>query len=66
MDNIILITSNIAPYRLAWCEELANYYRLSIAYTKDHDFERFNDMCYEPVDAQDNFCRGCGRRLTDG
>jgi hypothetical protein len=24
------------------------------------------DMCNEPVDAQDNFCRGCGRRLTDG
>ena len=40
MDNIILITSNIAPYRLAWCEELANYYHLSIAYTKEHDFER--------------------------
>ena len=24
------------------------------------------EMCNEPVDAQDNFCRGCGRRLTDG
>ena len=24
------------------------------------------DMCNEPVDAQDNFCRGCGRRLTNG
>ena len=24
------------------------------------------DMCNEPVDAQDNFCCGCGRRLTDG
>lgn len=23
------------------------------------------DMCNEPVDAQDNFCSGCGRRLTD-
>ena len=23
------------------------------------------DMCNEPVDAQDNYCRGCGRRLTD-
>ena len=21
------------------------------------------DMCNEPVDAQDNYCRGCGRRL---
>lgn len=24
------------------------------------------NTCNEPVDAQDNFCRGCGRRLTDG
>jgi len=24
------------------------------------------DMCNEPVDVQDNYCRGCGRRLTDG
>ena len=24
------------------------------------------DMCNEPVDAQDSFCRGCGSRLTDG
>ena len=24
------------------------------------------DMCNEPVDAQNNFCSGCGRRLTDG
>lgn len=23
------------------------------------------DMCNEPVDAQDHFCRGCGRRLID-
>ena len=23
------------------------------------------DICNEPVDAQDNFCRGCGRRLID-
>lgn len=23
------------------------------------------DMCNEPVDAQDNFCRGCGRKLVD-
>ena len=21
------------------------------------------DMCNEPVDAQDNYCRGCGRKL---
>ena len=24
------------------------------------------DMCNEPVDAQDDYCRGCGRRLMDG
>jgi hypothetical protein len=24
------------------------------------------DMCNEPVDAQDNYCCGCGRKLTDG
>ena len=24
------------------------------------------DTCHEPVDAQDNFCSGCGRRLNDG
>ena len=23
------------------------------------------DMCNEPVDARDDFCRGCGRRLID-
>ena len=23
------------------------------------------DMCNEPVDTQDHFCRGCGRRLVD-
>ena len=23
------------------------------------------EMCNEPVDAQDNYCRGCGRRLID-
>ena len=24
------------------------------------------DMCNEPVDAQDNFCSGCGRRFEHG
>lgn len=23
------------------------------------------DMCNEPVDVQDDYCRGCGRRLID-
>ena len=40
MDKIIVITSNIAPYRLKWCEELARFYDVTVAYTKDHDFER--------------------------
>ena len=40
MDKVIVITSNIAPYRLAWCEELSRYFDVTIAYTKDHDFER--------------------------
>lgn len=24
------------------------------------------DMCNEPVNLEDSFCSGCGRRLTDG
>ena len=40
MDRIIVITSNIAPYRKRWCEELAKYYDVTIVYTKDHDYER--------------------------
>ena len=40
MAEIMVITSNIAPYRLAWCEELAKHFDVSIVYTKDHDFER--------------------------
>jgi len=40
MDKIIVITSNIAPYRKRWCEELAKFYDVTIVYTKDHDYER--------------------------
>ena len=40
MDRIIVITSNIAPYRKRWCEELAKHYDVTIVYTKDHDYER--------------------------
>ncbi len=40
MDRIIVVTSNIAPYRLCWCEELALFYDVTIVYTKDHDYER--------------------------
>ena len=40
MDKIIVITSNIAPYRRKWCEELSKFYDVTIVYTKDHDYER--------------------------
>ena len=40
MAKIVVITSNIAPYRLRWCEELAKFYEVEIVYTKDHDYER--------------------------
>ncbi len=40
MDKIIVITSNIAPYRRKWCEELSKHYDVTIVYTKDHDYER--------------------------
>lgn len=40
MDKIFVVTSNIAPYRKAWCEELANFFDVTIVYTKDHDYER--------------------------
>lgn len=40
MDKVIVITSNIAPYRKKWCEELSRFYDVTIVYTKDHDYER--------------------------
>ena len=40
MNKIIVITSNIAPYRRKWCEELARFFDVTIVYTKDHDYER--------------------------
>ena len=40
MDKIKVITSNIAPYRKKWCEELSKFYDVTIVYTKDHDYER--------------------------
>ncbi|MBR4461173.1 MAG: glycosyltransferase family 4 protein [Erysipelotrichaceae bacterium] len=40
MAKVIVVTSNIAPYRLRWCEELARFYDVTIVYTKDHDYER--------------------------
>ncbi len=40
MDRIIVITSNIAPYRRKWCEALSDFYDVTIVYVKDHDYER--------------------------
>lgn len=40
MKKINFITSNLAPYRAEWCEELSKYYDVKIIYTKDSDFER--------------------------
>ena len=40
MDKIIVITSNIAPYRRMWCEALSRFFDVTIVYTKDHDYER--------------------------
>jgi len=40
MDRIVIITTNIAPYRLKWCEELAKYYDVTIYYSKDREKDR--------------------------
>lgn len=40
MNKILFITSNIAPYRLRWAEELSKHFEVTIVYTKDHDYER--------------------------
>lgn len=40
MNKIVVITSNIAPYRLKWCEQLAKFYEVELVYSKDHDYER--------------------------
>lgn len=40
MNKIIIVTSNIAPYRLRWAEELSKHFDVTIFYTKDHDYER--------------------------
>ena len=37
MNKIVLITANIAPYRLLWCEELAKSFDVTIYYTKDKE-----------------------------
>lgn len=42
MDKVIVITTNIAPYRLKWCEELSKYFDVTIYYTKDKETD-YND-----------------------
>lgn len=42
MNKVILITTNIAPYRLKWCEELAKHFNVTIYYTKDKEVN-YND-----------------------
>ncbi|MBQ6334394.1 MAG: glycosyltransferase family 4 protein [Erysipelotrichaceae bacterium] len=51
MDKIIVITSNIAPYRKKWCEQLASFYDVTIVYTKDHDYERDDRWLQKSSDA---------------
>ena len=40
MDKIVIITTNIAPYRLRWSEELSEHYEVVIYYTKDREKDR--------------------------
>ena len=68
MKKLLVITSNIAPYRLRWEEELAKYYDVTIAYTKDKEAERkegflkhASDICHvvklnNPEDKDDPIC----------
>ena len=68
MKKFIVITSTIAPYRLRWEEELAKYYDVTIAYTKDREKERKegflkhrSDICKivklnNPEDRDDPIC----------
>lgn len=37
MDKVILITTNIAPYRLRWAEELSKYFGITIYYSKEKE-----------------------------
>lgn len=37
MNKISLITTNISPYRLKWCEELSRFFDVAIYYTKDKE-----------------------------
>lgn len=68
MNKILVITSNIAPYRLRWEEELAKYFDVTIAYTKDREKDRDekflkhqSEICHihklnNPKDKDDPIC----------
>lgn len=53
MNKILFITSNIAPYRLRWAEELSKYFEVTIVYTKDHDYERDDRW----LQKESNYCK---------
>ena len=38
--KILIVSDNVAPYRIEWAEELAKVYSVTMAYYKDHDQER--------------------------
>lgn len=40
MNKICIVTSNIAPYRLKWFEELSKYFNVVVYYTKDKEVDR--------------------------
>ena len=40
MNTITFITTNIAPYRLMWFEELSNHFNIVVYYTKDKEKDR--------------------------
>ena len=44
MDKVILVTTNIAPYRLRWAEELSKYYQVSIYYSKEKEKDYWDNF----------------------
>lgn len=40
MNKIVFITTNIAPYRLMWFEELSKHFEVDVYYTKDREKDR--------------------------
>lgn len=44
MDKVILITTNIAPYRLRWAEELSKYFDMTIYYSKEKEKDYWDNF----------------------